>query len=118
MIGGVKEVFEFAAKHEALLESVSPQPQAGILTGAQTIAWYKGEKFVPENYRNYYYGAYQLVKDLNYDAEPFLDFEMSPERLSKYRLVYVPNAPCLSDAQCSMLAQYVEAVAGLPSRPT
>ncbi len=109
MIGGVKEVFEFAAKHEALLESVSPQPQGGILTGAQTIAWYKGEKFVPENYRNYYYGAYQLVKDLNYDAEPFLDFEMSPERLSKYRLVYVPNAPCLSDAQCSMLAQYVEA---------
>ena len=108
VVGGLKSVLDFAGKHEALLRSVSPQPQAGILTGTQTIQWYKGEKFVPENYRNYFYGAYQLLKDLSYDAEPFLDFEMTAERLAKYRLIYVPNAPCLSDAQCSMLAKYVE----------
>ena len=107
-VGGLKSVLEFAAKHEALLRSVSPQPQAGILTGTQTIQWYKGEKFVSENYRNYFYGAFQLLKDMGYDAEPFLDFEMTAERLAKYRLIYVPNAPCLSEAQCSMLAKYVE----------
>jgi hypothetical protein len=107
-LGGLKSVFEFASKNEALLRSVSPQPQAGILTGTQTIQWYKGEKFVPENYRNYFYGAFQLLKDLSYDAEPFLDFEMTAERLARYLLIYVPNAPCLSDAQCSMLAKYVE----------
>jgi hypothetical protein len=107
-VNGLKSVLEFAGKHEALLQSVSPQPQAGILTGTQTIQWYKGEKFVPENYRNYFYGAYQLLKDLSYDAEPFLDFEMTAERLAKYLFIYVPNAPCLSDAQCSMLTEYVE----------
>jgi len=107
-VGGLKSVFEFASKYEALLPSVSPQPQAGILTGAQTYQWYKGEKFVSENYRNYFYGAYQLLKDLSYDAEPFLDFEMTAERLARYLFIYVPNAPCLSDAQCSMLAKYVE----------
>jgi hypothetical protein len=107
-VRGLKSVFEFADKHEALLRSVSPQPQAGILTGAQTIQWYKGEKFVPENYRNYFYGAYQLLKDMSYDAEPFLDYEMTAERLAKYPFVYAPNAACLSDAQCSMLVNYVE----------
>ncbi len=107
-IGGLKKVMDFAARHEALLQSVTRQPQVGVLTGAQTQQWYKGEKFVRENYRNYYYGAFQLLKDLNFDAEPFLDFEMTPERLAKYPLIYAPNAVCLSDAQCSMLANYVE----------
>jgi len=108
VVGGLKSVLEFAGKHETLLRSVAPQPQAGILTGAQTIQWYKGEKFVSENYRNYFYGAYQLLKDIGYDAEPFLDFEMTAERLAKYLFIYVPNAACLSDAQCSMLTKYVE----------
>ncbi len=107
-IGGLKKVMDFAAQHEALLQSVTHQPQVGVLTGAQTQQWYKGEKFVRENYRNYYYGAFQLLKDLNFDAEPFLDFEMTPERLAKYPLIYAPNAVCLSDAQCSMLGKYVE----------
>ncbi len=107
-IGGLKNVMDFAAQHEGLLQSVTHQPQVGVLTGAQTQQWYKGEKFVRENYRNYYYGAFQLLKDLNFDAEPFLDFEMTPERLAKYPLIYAPNAVCLSDAQCAMLANYVE----------
>jgi hypothetical protein len=48
------------------------------------------------------------VKDLSYDAEPFLDFEMTAERLARYPFIYAPNVACLSDAQCSMLAKYVE----------
>jgi len=36
-VGGLKSVLEFAGKHEALLRSVAPQPQVGILTGAQTV---------------------------------------------------------------------------------
>ena len=107
-VGGLKSVLEFAAKHEALLRSVLPQPQAGILTGTQTIQWYKGEKFVSGNYPNYFYGAFQLLKDMGYDAEPFLDFDMTAERLAKYRLTFVPNAACLSEAQCSLLANYAD----------
>ena len=107
-IKGLKAVFDFAQRNEGLLRSVLPQPQAGILTGAQTIQWYKGAKFVPKSYRNYYYGAFQILKDLGYDAEPFLDFEVTAERLAKYRLVYVPNAPCLSAAQCARLESYVK----------
>jgi hypothetical protein len=103
----LEAVFDFARKNNELLHSVSPKPQAGILTGAQTIQWYQNSYFVPQAYRNYYYGAWQLLKDLSYDAEPFLDYEMTAERLARYKLVYVPNAPCLSAAQCTTLASYV-----------
>ncbi|HKS94717.1 MAG TPA: beta-galactosidase trimerization domain-containing protein, partial [Terriglobia bacterium] len=63
---------------------------------------------VHQAYGNYYYGAWQLLKDIGYDAEPFLDYQLTAEGLAKYRLVYVPNAPCLSEAQCSILAEYVD----------
>jgi hypothetical protein len=107
-IRSLKAVFDFAQENGRLLRSVSPKAQAGILAGTQTIRWYRSKVFVPQAYRNYYYGAWQLLKDNGYDAEPFLDYEMSGERLAKYKLVYVPNAPCLSEAQCSMLTGYVE----------
>jgi hypothetical protein len=104
----LKTVFDFVQENGKLLRSVSPKPQAGILTGTQTIQWYQSTSFVPQAYRNYCYGAGQLLKDIGYDAQGFLDYEMTAERLAKYKLVYVPNAPCLSEAQCSMLASYVE----------
>ena len=107
-IRALKTVFDFAQKDGKLLRSLCSKPQVGILTGTQSMQWYQSSMFVPQAYRNYYYGAWQLLKDIGYDAEPFLDYEMTAERLAKYRLVYVPNAPCLSDAQCSMLASYVE----------
>jgi hypothetical protein len=33
---------------------------------------------------------------------------MSPEILSRYSVIYVPNAVCLSDSQCEMLREYVQ----------
>ena len=103
----VKEYFDFASAHRSLLRSVKPAPSAGVLVGSQTIDWYRGQMFVPQAYQNYYQGAYQLLKDLSYDAEPFLDYELTGERLAKYKLLFVPNAPCLSEAQCTLIGDYV-----------
>jgi hypothetical protein len=107
-IRSLKTVFDFSQANEKLLRSVRPEPQVGILTGTQTIQWYRGSLFVHQAYGNYVYGAWQLFKDFGYDPEPFLDYTITPEGLAKYRLVYVPNAPCLSEKQCSALADYVE----------
>jgi hypothetical protein len=103
----VKETFDFTSRHQVLLASVKAVPQAGILVGSQTVDWYRGEKFVPGAYQNYYQGAYQVLKSLSYDAEPFLDYQMTGKQLEKYQLVYVPNAACLSEAQCGLLSDYV-----------
>jgi hypothetical protein len=107
-IRGLKAIFDFSRMNASLLQSVRPAPMVGILLCTQAIGWYHDDKFVAGAYGNYYYGAFQALKDMGYDSEPFLDYEMKPESLAKYKLVLVPNAPCLSDAQCAALASYVE----------
>ena len=107
-IQGLKAIFDFRRTNEALFNSARPAPMVGILLCTQAIGWYHDDKFVSDAYSNYYYGAFQMLKDIRYDSEPFLDYRMTPESLAKYKLVYVPNAPCLSDAQCATLARYVE----------
>ncbi len=104
---GLRDLFEFARRNQDLLRSARPAPPAGIVTGTQTISWYREPIFVPQYYANYYYGAYQLIKDIGYDAEPILDYQASADRLARYKLVYVPNTPCLSESQCAALAEYV-----------
>jgi hypothetical protein len=102
----VKETFDFSQRHRELLASVEPRPVAGIVVGAQTIDWFAGKHYVSKGYENYYRGAWQVLKDLSYDAEPFLDWMMTPELLDRYKLVWVANAACLSDRQCAMLRDY------------
>ena len=103
----VKEIFDFQQKHDTLLRSLRSRPQAGILVGAQTIDWYSGKHFVGKAYENAAHGAYQALKANGFESEPFLDWQMSPELLAHYQMIYAPNAACLSDAQCAMLAGYV-----------
>lgn len=103
----VKEIFDFQQKHDALLRSVRSRPQAGILVGGQTIDWYAGKHFVGKAYENAAHGAYQVLKANGFEAEPFLDWQMTPEALARYEMIYAPNVVCLSDAQCGMLADYV-----------
>jgi len=47
----VRDVFDFASQHEALLRSVKPVPQAGVLVGSQTIDWYPGQSSCPKLFR-------------------------------------------------------------------
>jgi hypothetical protein len=104
----VKQLFDFAESHQAELSRVRPLYHAGILVGSQTIDWYNGRVWVPAAYSNGYYGAQQVFKDLGYDAEPFLDYHATAERLGTYALVFVPNAICLSRRQCEALQRFVE----------
>lgn len=103
----VRDMFDFRREHLSLLKTLKPHPQAGILVSDQTINWHAGKTFVASAYSNYYHGAFNLLKSLSVDAEPFLDWMMSKDVLSRYSLLYLPDAICLSDAQCAMVRDYV-----------
>jgi hypothetical protein len=104
----VKEIFDFIQKNESLLRSLKPRPQAAVVVGTQTIDWFDGPYYDAASYPNYFYGAASLLRDNGYQAQPVLDSELGPRSLSAFKLVYVPNAPCISDAQCRVLAAYVD----------
>ena len=74
------------------------------------IDWFDGKHHVAKAYENGYHGAWGLLKANNYEAEPFLDWQMTPALLARYPMLYIPNAPCLSDEQCAMVREYVRAV--------
>jgi hypothetical protein len=103
----VKEVFEFAAKHKDLLFAARQEPVAGLLVGSQTIDWFEGRLFVGDAYKNCYHGAFQILKELCYACEPFLDYRLDAETAARYRLIYIANGACLSDAQCRVLRDFV-----------
>jgi hypothetical protein len=104
----IKDIYTFQKEHHEVLRALKPRPQVGVLVSDQTVNWYNGKHLVASAYGNYYRGAFDLLKSLSIDSEPFLDFRMTAEQLSRYEAIYVPNAPCLSDAQCAMLFRYVE----------
>ncbi len=104
----VRSIFDFAGKHSDLLFKAQSQPLAGLLIGSQTIDWFEGRMFVADAYKNAYYGAFQLLKELSYDCEPFLDYRLTPDVLSRYKLLYVPNTPCLSNDQCDAIRRFVD----------
>jgi Beta-galactosidase trimerisation domain/Hypothetical glycosyl hydrolase 6 len=104
----VKETFDFSQKHRALLDAVKARPIAGVIVGDQTIDWFTGRHYVAKGYENYYHGAWQALKDLGYDSEPFLDWMMTADQLRRYKLVWAANTACLSDGQCALLRDYVE----------
>jgi hypothetical protein len=105
----VKEIFDFSAKHRGLLAAATARPIAGVMVGDQTIDWFAGKHFVGKGYENYYHGAWQVMKDLGYDVEPFLDYLATPAQLGRYKMIWLANCACLSDAQCAMLRDYVNA---------
>jgi hypothetical protein len=103
----VKTIFDIQQKYDALLRTLKPRPQVGVMVGGQTIDWYTGKHFVSRAYSNYFHGAYRLLKANSIESEPFLDWEMTPALLARYKMIYAPNCACLSDAQCEMLRDYV-----------
>lgn len=104
----VRDIFTFQRRHHHVLSQLRYRPQVGILVGSQTIDWYNDKFHIPSAYGNYYHGAFNLLKSLSIDADPFLDWSMTQKQLAGYAAVFVPNAPCLSDAQCDLLRAYVE----------
>ena len=52
-------------------------------------------------------GFYQALVEAKLPFEFLSDQMMTPERLDAFKVVILANARCLSDAQCSMLEDYV-----------
>jgi len=104
----VRAVFDWEDRHSDLMRSASDAPQCGLLVSTQTIEWCGLPSYMAGAYPNGFHGVWRVMQEGCIAAEPFLDFALNCSQLDHYPLVYVANAICLSRAQCSMLADYVE----------
>jgi len=103
----IQSIFTLMEKHGPLLEPMQTSPQAGVWISSQTVESYNADKFVLAAYADGFRGIWQVMQSGSFTAEPFLDFALGANQLSRYRVVYLSNAACLSEAQVKMLANYV-----------
>ena len=104
------EVYGWAAKHDAHLTGRRSLANIGVVMGQSTQLLYKG----PEAAHSTHYmhettqGIYETLLTGRF-AFDFVHEEMlTPERLSKYRVLVLPNVAMLSDEQCSQIRNYVQ----------
>lgn len=105
--GNIRTIFGWMEENEELLRSTQSSPQAGLLVSSQSIEWCHETSYIPTAYPNGFRGIGQVMQQGSITAEPFLDFAMQRHELDRYRLIFVSNAVCLSEAQCAMLEDFV-----------
>ena len=104
--GYVREAFDLTERNAKLIEELEPVRDMGILVSGKTIDWLKDRGSA---YENYYHGAFDLLKDLHQQVEPFHDSQLTAEKLKSYRALWIANAICLSDADCATISDWVSA---------
>jgi hypothetical protein len=104
----VKDVFDFTRNNRELLQKVRNKRFIGIWTSGYTRDWwFKNEPWKNSKYRYFFYGGFNVLKDRFHQAEPFYMSEMNNADLNQYRIVFLPNAACMSDYEVDAVKRYV-----------
>ena len=91
-----------------------PEHWAAILLSDNTRVFYGREPGrVEDVYLSNVLGAFRAVVEEHLPAEIVEDWNINPEDLSKYRVLILPNAACLSTTQCEAIRAYVKAGGGV-----
>ncbi|HZL28897.1 MAG TPA: alpha-amylase family protein [Acidobacteriaceae bacterium] len=106
-----KEYFRWAAQHDAHLTTRRSIANIGVVIGQSTQLLYPG----PASARSHTYmhettqGIYDALLQGRFAFDFVHEDRLEPERLTKYRVLLLPNVAMLSDRQCRQLRDYVQA---------
>lgn len=88
------------------------EPWAGLLVSERTrqfFAWMN----VMERFLAPALGVYRVALEEHLPLTLLTEMELRPEILRQYKVLVLPNAVCLSDAQCAVIRDYVREGGGL-----
>lgn len=107
-ISNVNEVFGFLEKNKELLQKVRNKPFIGMcVSGNSRDWWFKNEDDKNRKYRCFIYGGFNVLKDLCHQVEPFYMSEQSEADFNRYKIVFLPNAACISNYEAEKIKNYV-----------
>lgn len=78
-------------------------------SGKMVVDWRKRKGICDDLQGSSFQGYYATLTQEHIPFDVILDADLTPERLSRYRVVILPNTACLSDAQAAALRAYVAA---------
>lgn len=107
-LDSVREIFDFIKENEGQLQRCSNKKFIGMwISGSTRDWWYKNDPAKNSKYRCFYYGGFNVLKDLYHQVEPFYMSSESKPDFSEYKVVFLPNAACMSDEEADTLRKYV-----------
>lgn len=106
-----EEYFRWTARHDAHFRTRRSIANIGVVMGQSTQLLYPGPATVRS--RTYMHettqGTYDALLQGRFAFDYVHEDRLTPERLSKYRLLILPNVAMLSDKQCGQIREFVKA---------
>ena len=105
-IAPVARAFGRHAKLEPVLAATEPATEIAVLDATTTLRHHDwGDRAAAEADE---LGVYHALVEAGLPFEFVSDHAMTPALLDRFRLLILPNAVCLSDAQCALITDWVE----------
>lgn len=104
-IAPVADAFDLHAKVEPLLTASSTATEIAVLDATTTLRHYDWNDRAAAEADEL--GVDHALIESGLPFEFISDHAMSAELLDQFRLIILPNAVCLSDAQCALLSDWV-----------
>ena len=101
-----KKFFQWIATNEKHFVNQSSVTNLGVLLSEQTNAFYKAPGGADNT--EFMEGMYKALLDGRFLFDFVHEDKLTPEALSKYRALILPNSACLNDAQCQALRTYAD----------
>ena len=90
----------------------SPEPWAALLVSEQTRQFYAGGQIM-ERFLSHALGVFRVGVEEHLPITLITDLDVVPERLAAYKVLILPNAAALSNAQIATIREYVQKGGGL-----
>lgn len=106
-LGPVEELFAWHARHERYLRHETNLARAGLVFSQQTA------RFAVPDAEDFIRGAYHALVEARIPFEMIHDGLLDPEPLRRFGVLVLPDIAALSAAQCTRIAEFVQAGGGL-----
>ncbi len=108
----MRAVFDDANARAGFVKDARPLPWAAMLVSEQTRQFYAhadiAERFLP-----HVFGGFRAALEEHLPLDLINDWDLTPDRLARYRVLILPNAAALSGAQVEAIRQFVRGGGGL-----
>lgn len=106
-----QDIMREIERREEWLEEGVPIRYAAVLYSENSRDFYGRSK--PQLYQHEYLGLYQALLQKQVIFDIIGEKDLSQEELTKYQVLVLPNAACLSDSQIEQILEYVRKGGGL-----
>lgn len=103
----VEDVYTWAAANERYLNYEKPIARVAIIY-SQTTAWFYGGKEAEAKVEDFALGWCGMLTESRIPFEMVHEGNLTPQNLSRFRTLILPNIACLSDAQAQQLRAFVQ----------